>query len=234
MISAPLCLSSRAGGIAKWMLLLALALPGTTLAQTAAPEPPGAAAAPDPPCELHVWPSNRSAANSGGWLSNLGMAGALTDYERNKDGNLRDQLALIEALTPPVQARLLSEAGLAALLDLPDARIVFESGSLDRRSVSRMKTRLSSSAAPCYAELIVRLNFYQKSALYGRKLNSDFTFKDFRGGRSEAKIVSARAGNQVPHFPPATLAETELARGELEQAFTANIREFARKVAARR
>lgn len=181
-------------------------------------------------CELHVWPASGTGANNGGLLSNLGIAGALADYERHKDANLRDQVALIEGLSPVVQAQLLAQAGVPDLLGMAGARLVFESGPLAVRTIGKVKTRRSDSTADCYAELIVSRNFYQRSTVYGRTLATRFTFKDFRGGRSETRPVSAQARNPVTHFPPERPEDAARAQQGLADAFDANLREFVKKV----
>lgn len=177
-----------------------------------------------------MWPAQGTGANNGGLLSNLGIAGALADYEMHKDVNLRDQVALIEGLSPVVQARLLADAELPELLGMPGARIVFESSPIAVRTIAKVKTRRSDSAADCYAELIVSRNFYQRSTVHGRTLATRFTFKDFREGRSEARAISAQARNPIVHFPPERPEDAVLAQQGLAEAFGANVREFAKKV----
>lgn len=188
------------------------------------------AAAAEAGCELHVWPASGTGANNGGVLSNLGIAGALADYERHKDVNLRDQVALIEGLSPVVQAQLLAQAGLPELLGIPGARLVFRNGPLPVRTIGKVKSRRSDSGAVCYAELIISRNFYQRSTVHGRTLATRFTFKDFRAGRSETRPISAQARNPVAHFPPERPEDAARAQQGLADAFGANVREFAKKV----
>ena len=184
-------------------------------------------------CELHIWPANATGTNIGGWLSNLGPAAAAADYEQNKDANLRDQAALIEALPPRAQAEALAKADLPALLGMAGARVTFESRPLEARSIARERGRRTASKAACYAELIVRLNFYRRSAVYGRQLTSHVAFKDYRSGTTEAKIVSGKETSAVPFFPPTTAADEARSREQLADAFVANVSEFARKAGKR-
>ncbi|HKT14526.1 MAG TPA: hypothetical protein VJR87_03885 [Allosphingosinicella sp.] len=193
-----------------------------------------ARAAPDAACALHVWPANNTSAISGGWLSNLGVAGAIADHDRNRDQNLRDQLALIEALTPATQARLLAAADLPAHLGMAGAEVRFESAPIETRSIGRRKERRTTSHAPCYGEFFVSLNFYQRSALHGRTLTSHFVWKDFRGGKAQTRIRKGKADHPVPHFPPWGTADEGAARNELAEAFSANVRAFVGKVGKER
>jgi hypothetical protein len=220
MLLPPFFHPSFAGWRTKRLLWLALSIS----------LPSAASAAPEPQCELHVWPAQGTGANNGGWLSNLGLAGAIADYEQHKDMNLRDQVALIEGLTPIVQAQLLAAADLPTLLGLPGARVVFQTRPLPVRSIAKDSARRSRSTAGCYAELIVARNFYQKSAVYGRTLASQFTFKVFRPDAAKPHMVSARARNSVSDFPPARQEDAERAQQGLAEAFAANVRTFAKKV----
>lgn len=192
---------------------------------------PSAAAASDPAgCELHVWPAFATGAINAGLLSNLGMAGALADYQRNKDENLRDQAALIQALTPPVQAQLLDQAGLAALVGVPDARLVFEAQPLDTRTIETGKTRHSASAAECYAELIVAENVFRSSAVRGASLATRFVFRDFRKDRRKPRIVSGQTRSAVGEEPAQGAEGFEAWRARLARAFASNVNGFAKKL----
>jgi hypothetical protein len=195
----------------KWLVFASLAA-----------TPASAAAAQE--CELHVWPAQSSGANNGGWLSNLGVPGALADYERNKDLNLRDQVALIEVLTPPAQAKIMADEELATALGMAGARTVFESRPLPRREIRKLEQRLSAFTGPCYAELIVTLNFYQKSALHGRMLTSHFLVRDFRTDASRPRLRKKKESSRLTDFPADADAAEAAARQDLLRAFADNMR----------
>jgi hypothetical protein len=178
-------------------------------------------------CELHVFPTVEGQAMTTGWLSGLGVIGAVAEASANKDRNISEAEYLKEALGPGFQVEALKSIDLVTELGLPASQIIYETPIADRKITTAAKTRLSSSTAPCYAELIVTQNFYQKKAIYGRSLNNRFIFKDFREGKAEAKLVKGRGGNGLEHFPPKTTDETEAAEQDLRQAFTKNFLEFA-------
>lgn len=184
-------------------------------------------AAPEGQCELHVFPTLEGQAMTTGWLSGLGVIGAVAEASANKDRNISEAEYLKEALGPGFQVEALKSIDLVTELGLPASQIIYETPIADRKITTKAKTRLSSSAAPCYAELIITQNFYQKKAIYGRSLNNRFIFKDFRQGKTEAKLVKGRGGNGLEHFPPKTTDETEAAEQDLRQAFTKNFLEFA-------
>lgn len=199
-----------------------------------APAAPVAAAAPvtapTPTCELHVFPTVEGKAMTTTMLSGFGIIGAVADASMNKDRNISEAEYLKEALGPRLQIEALKSIDLVANLKLQPSQIIYETPIADRNITTKAQSRLSSSTAPCYAELIITQNFYTKKAIYGRSLNNRFIFKDFRGGKTQAELVKGRGGNGLSHFPPKTTGETEVAEKELREVFAKNFEEFARGV----
>jgi hypothetical protein len=189
------------------------------------------AATADGMCELHVFPTLEGQAQTTSLLSGFGVIGAVADAASNKDRNISEAEYLKEALGPKFQVEALSAIDLVGELKLPaGTKVVFETPIADRDITTKAKTRLTSSTAPCYAELLVTQNLYQKKAIYGRSLNNRFIFKDFRTGKSETKLVKGRGGNGLSHFPPKTTDETEAAEADLREAFTKNFLEYSAKI----
>lgn len=162
-----------------------------------------------------------------GWLSGFGIVGALADASANKSRNVGDAAYLKEALGPKMQIDSMSAIDLAAALKLQPSQIIFETPVADRKISTKAATRLSTSTAACYVELLVTQNLYRKAAIYGRSLNNRFIVKDFRGGLTKAKLVKGRGGNGLSHFPPQTTEEAPAAEQELREVFTKNFTEFA-------
>ena len=187
-----------------------------------------AAAAPE--CELHVFPTLEGQALTTGLLSGFGVIGAVADAAANKDRNISEAEYLKEALGPRLQIEALKSIDLVKELKLQPSQIIFETPIADRKVTTKATNRLSSSTAPCYAELIVTQNFYTKKAIYGRSLNNRFIFKDFSGGKTKAKLVKGRGGNGLSYFPPKTTDETEAAEKELREVFAKNFLEFAKGI----
>jgi hypothetical protein len=191
-----------------------------------------AAAQEAPACELHVFPTLEGQAQTTGWLSGFGVIGAVADAAKNKDRNVSEAEYLKEALGPRLQVQALKSIDMLGALRLPaSTTVTFETPIADRKISTKATTRLSSSTAPCYVELLVTQNFYTKRAIYGRSLNNRFIFKDFRGGKTSAKLVKGRGGNGLSHFPPKTTDETEVAEQDLRDAFSKNFIEFAKTIA---
>ncbi|UKK85366.1 hypothetical protein L7H23_04455 [Sphingopyxis sp. BSN-002] len=197
---------------------------------TPAAEVAAAPVAPPPACELHVFPTLEGQAMTTGWLSGFGIVGAVADAASNKNRNISDADYLKDALGPQMQIDALKSIDPVAALSLPPSQIIYETPIADRKITTKAATRLSSSKAPCYVELVITQNFYTKKAIYGRSLNNRFIVKDFRTGKDKAALVKGRGGNGLSHFPPKTTDETEAAENELREVFVKNFLEFAKGV----
>jgi hypothetical protein len=190
---------------------------------------PTAAAEAKPECELHIFPSPEGEAMTTGWLSGLGVVGAVADTVANDGKNKSEGDYLRDALGPEMQIYAMKSMDVVEEMNLPPSQIIFQEPLEDRKVYTKEKARLSDSAAPCYFELIVTQNFYRKAAIYGRSLNNRYIFKDFRDGVTKAKLVKGRGGNGLKHFPPKTPEESEMAEEDLRRAFVENFQEFAKK-----
>lgn len=191
-----------------------------------------AAAQDAPPCELHVFPTLEGQAQTTGWLSGFGVIGAVADAAKNADRNVSEAEYLKEALGPRLQVQALKSVDMLGALHLPaSTTVTYETPIADRKISTKATGRLTSSTAPCYAELLITQNFYTKRAIYGRSLNNRFIYKDFRGGKTSTKMVKGRGGNGLSHFPPKTTDETEAAEQDLRDAFSKNFIEFAKTIA---
>ena len=205
-------------------------LSGAAIAMLAVVSSPVMAQDAAPECELRVFPTLEGQAMTTTLLSGFGVVGAVADAASNRDRNISEAEYLKEALGPRLQIEALKSIDLISELKLQPSQIIFETPIEDRKITTKEKKRLTSSTAPCYAELIITQNFYTKKAIYGRSLNNRFIFKDFRGGKSEAKLVKGRGGNGLSHFPPKTTDETEVAEQELRDVFAKNFIEYAKGV----
>lgn len=186
---------------------------------------------PSPVCELHVFPTLEGGAQTTSMLSSFGLIGALADAAANKDRNDNEAQYLRKALGPQLQIEAFKGVDLIQALRLEPSQVIFEAPISDRKITTKADTRLTSSKAPCYVELIVTQNSYTKHPIYGRSLNNRYIFKDFRGGKAKAKLVKGRGGNGLSNFPPKTAGETEAAERELRDVFSKNFLEYAASIA---
>lgn len=179
-------------------------------------------------CELHVFPTVEGQAVTTGWLSGLGVIGAVAEAAANEDRNVSDADYLRDALGPRFQVTAFQTIDLASAVGLPaGTQVIYETPIADRDVTTEVRTRLTESTAACYAELIVTQNLYAKRAIYGRSLNNRFIFKDFRNGVTQAQMVRGRGGNGLSQFPPETPEGRDAADSDLRQAFLANFSEYA-------
>lgn len=179
-------------------------------------------------CELHVFTTVEGQAVTTGWLSGLGVIGAVAEAAANEDRNVSDADYLRDALGPRFQVAAFQTIDLASAVGLPaGTQVIYETPIADRDVTTEVRTRLTESTAPCYAELIVTQNLYAKRAIYGRSLNNRFIFKDFRNGVTQAQMVRGRGGNGLSQFPPETPEGRDAADADLRQAFLANFNEYA-------
>jgi hypothetical protein len=212
------------------MFSAAFALPAAAQDAVESAIVPTSAAPATPECELHVFPTLEGQAMTTGMLAGFGIIGAIADASVNKDRNISETEYLKEALGPRLQIEAMKSIDLVKELKLPPSQIIFETPIADRKVSTKATNRLSSSTAACYIELLVTQNFYTKKAIYGRSLNNRFIFKDFRSGKTKAKLVKGRGGNGLSHFPPKTTDETEAAEKDLRDAFAKNFVEFAKGI----
>lgn len=177
------------------------------------------------PCELHVWINKTFVARGHFGRLALGTPGAIELYLKpyeNVEGLLR------EYLDPAIQAELIAATNVPQILGLRGYEVVLEPpiDPTPRNSGSDFQSlpRLSSSQAPCYAELRVISTMYEKTAL-SRMFYSWFVFRQFNGPRMVFAYNAARA-TQVGPFPPKGLEEATAARADVRRAFVANLRRF--------
>lgn len=190
-----------------------------TMAPAQAISPAGAPNESPVGCELHFWPSEDAQSNSnpfsGRALDNIADPGARTT------GNV-----LLDTLPIEAQLASLQQLDLAELLDLPGVRVVYENGRLSRRDATRNRARLTSSTAPCYAELMVKRIGYRNDPLFGRDFGAVFIYRRFASGGTEATIFQGDGDVGLDVFPAADESEQAAAEAELFHAFGVVFEEF--------
>jgi len=180
-------------------------------------------------CELHVWPAERMAAQTTGWLSGFGVIGAIADQSANAKKNANHQSLLATALDSPSQLDALAALDLRTMLARsPGTTIVMHETPLERHTMNKIKARRSDSTAQCYSEVIVADVLYQKAALYGRSLKTLFMFRDFGNDQTIDREYKAWGGNGLKLFPPQEGEDAVAALDELVGVFKGNFDEYAR------
>ncbi len=215
------------------------ALAQTTAVPAAAPEAPAVAAAvpaaapntqgllptaPADGCELHIWPAERMTAITTGWLG-----GGLLDAALNSGKDANNKTLMASALDSPSQLDALQSQDLRTMMNLsPGTTIIRHEGALERKTMNKVKTRRSDSAAQCYSELIVADVFYQKAAIYGRSLRTLFMFRNFGADQKIDREYKAWGGNGLKLFPPKEGEDAIAALDELVGVYKKNFDEYAR------
>lgn len=176
-----------------------------------------------PGCELHVWPAERMASMTTGWLG-----GGLIDAAIHANRDASNRALLASALDSPSQLEALKRVDLLKMLGRkPETVIIVHDKPLDRPTMNKVKTRRAESQSPCYSELIVADVLYMKAAIYGRSLRTLFMFRDFGNDQKIDFEYKAWGGNGLKLFPPNEGEDSIAALDELGSVFRLNFEEYS-------
>lgn len=174
-----------------------------------------------------------------GWLSGLGVVGALADLAAHADKvkSVKEQMA--DVLTPELQVEQLKKIDAAKTLGMPADTVIladpaFVASEIAKKNpelVTKYKAieaeakagkRLSPSTAACYVELSTNYVFYQKAALYGTRVFTFFTLRDFRAGKPMPKVFKGQVQHNASAFPADKVEKLEASNAALVDAYTDN------------
>ncbi len=188
----------------------------------------GSALAQTVPLTLHLWPAGRMKSETTGLLSNFGGVGEEPiDRAAHASKHAQNRAHMRSTLEGQVQLDTLQSLDLATLLSLPaGTQIVRHGQPLDRKTITKVKTRRSDSKAACYSELIVAEISYYKGTISGHSLSTLFAIRDF-GGRDQVQFAyEARGKHHLMLFPPKKGANASAALDELRTAFGKDLEGF--------
>jgi hypothetical protein len=182
------------------------------------------------PCELHIIVGQAFVAR--GHFARVGPGAAISGYLKPYEDV---EAMLREYLAPEIQAEVIRAAGVPSVLGLTGYQVIVEPPLplpppdpavtiKDFMAKVRMGPRLSESRAPCYAEIRVISQMYEKTAL-SRMIYSWLVFRQFDGDRILFEHNTAKA-TQVDSFPAKTAADEAAARADARKAFRANLLRF--------
>lgn len=233
-----ICLYSR--------VAIAVAL---TFASTAQAAEPTATALPTPStgasgCEVHVFPTRNFMAMNSGLLSGFGAVGAVVDVAAHADRVKTVKEVMADILTPEAQMEQLHKVDFVKVLKLPaDTAVILETpmpnaGEIkaDPAAKARSKSlqadekagkRLTASAARCYTELAASYVFYQKAAMYGTRVFTFFTYRDFRNGQAAPGTSRGMVETHTPEFPASAPGKEEEAKAALLHTYGADFLKWA-------
>lgn len=181
---------------------------------------PGAAFAADQPattCELHVWPAPELKATTQGWWSN--------DVVNRAFDPAHGGVEPPKALVPHSQTVILKVLDLAELTGDAPANVIVHDEPLPRAAATAAE-RQSTSASPCYSELIVSQIFYERDPLSGRSLRTLVVHRRFGDAPAVKSSFSTWAQTKLIVFPATDPADHAAAETELIQAYRNNLLTF--------
>jgi hypothetical protein len=191
----------------------------------------GSAIAQTAPCELHLWPAGRMKSETTGLLSTFGGVGEeLIDRAAHASKDAHNRAHMRNTLDSQVQLDTLQSLDLATLLSLPaGTQIVRHDQPLDRKTITKVKTRRSDSKAACYSELITAEIAYHRGTIAGRTLTTLFAFRDF-GSQDQVQFAyKARGKHHLMLFPAKKGEDAHAALDELRAAFGKDLEGFTGK-----
>jgi hypothetical protein len=203
------------------------------------------AAAPEPRCELHVWPTHNYLGLNMGLLSGFGVVGVLADMAAHEGRVKTVKDLMADYLGPDIQMAELNKIGITKTLKLNDYRIVLEEPTPFNEDLKgnpelkekvkamnariKAKQRLSDSTHDCYAELITTSIFYHKAMMYGSNLFTGWIYREFGNKPLALKVATGAVKNPLEVFPPKTPADVEAAKSELRDAYAKDFVEYVDK-----
>lgn len=196
-------------------------------------------------CELHVWPTENYLGVNTGLLSGFGVVGVLADGAAHADRvkTVKDEMR--EYLGPDVQVEELERIGIARALKLNGYKVVVEKPTPFNEDLkkdpalkaavkvmnAKLKSgeRLSTSTAPCYAELVATVIFYHKAVMYGSNLFGGWVYREFPASGKATRMFAGAVKNPLEQFPPTTPEAIEAAKIELRDAYSKDFQEYIEK-----
>lgn len=197
-------------------MLAAASLPGAP--QPAAPVSPGR-------CEIHVWPADAFHSLTEGAVWNNVLDSAFVTRPGRKPERQAPNPAR-GALDPANQLELLAALDLPTLLHLPGAVMISHASVSTRRVVGPVAGRQTQSTSPCYMEVTVMKNFFNRSGLTHNTLRTLLILDDYRDRPQPVRSFAAWGVTPLSVFPAKSPEQTGAAQSELAEAFRHNVRQF--------
>lgn len=188
--------------------------------------PHDAAAQPDPPnaCVIHIWPADTLHTLTEGAVWNNVVDSAFRTYPGRTPER---QVPPHGPLDPPGQRRLLATLDLPMLLHSPGATVVLHEDSSTRRPTGPATGRQTPSRSPCYVEVTVAKNFFNRSGLTSNTLRTLFIYDDYRDQLLPVRSFVAWGASPLTLFPAKQPDQAVAADTEIAEAFKANVLKFS-------
>lgn len=194
-----------------------------TFLQPAVPAQPLAAVNGDG-CEIHIWPAPHLNSLTEGAIWNNVLDSAFTPHP----GRIPERQAPARgSLDPLGQLKLIDAIDLPTLLHMQGATLVPHEGESTRRAATAADKRQTVSTSPCYAEVTVAKNFFNRSSLTDRTLRTLLIFDDYRDKPQPVRTFVAWGTTPLHLYPAKRPEQSSAADAELATAFQENVRKFA-------
>jgi hypothetical protein len=188
-------------------------------AQDTAPVAPAAAPSAEG-CEFHVWPGDEMMSVYFGWFHGSTVNGQI----QGRRGYPRAPADPIDAAT---QVSIMNDRQPQQMFGKEGYRLVMHPAPLPSLTIRNTPGRLSDSASPCYAELIVDDVILQQDVITGSFLKTLFHYRDFGAEATPQTRFSTWAQANLDVFPPSRPELMEAAIEEIRGAYRTNIASFA-------
>ena len=169
-------------------------------------------------CELHFWGSDKAQTSNysgvGGMLGEA-LAGPRPQSEES----------LLADLPNDAQAEALTHVDLASIFKVSSMHVIRETGPLPGKP-GKSGPRLTSSTAPCYAELIVDYIGYTSHITAGRKFGARFWLRRYPTADGPAAVQNGGVDVKVRLYPAKPGEDRQAALAELGKAFEATVSKF--------
>ena len=206
------------GRISLFAAAFYLVAPVTSHAHDVSAAAPGA-------CEIHIWAAERFNTLTEGAIWNNTLDSGFNNRPRKVGERGVPEHGPLDSSN---QLKMLSALDLPSLLHNPSARIVVHDEPAKRRAVGPTTGRQAPSASPCYMELTVAKNFFNRSGLTDRTLRSMFIFDDCGDQAMPRRSFVGWGVTSLQIFPAKQLELAQAADDELANAFRANVAQFAK------
>ncbi len=179
------------------------------------------AAAPVDPsaCEIHVWTQPQITALTTGWLVGFGVVGAVADSAGHTNINEANQADLTRLLTQNAQLAAIAKIDFKGVLGDKPYRLIPETSQLDLGRLDDDKERKTPSTHACYYEFVPKVVFYQKAAMYGRRLISTFVLREFGASEKMTRYYKGTDAVGLEMFPVEKIDDLPAATKEVLDAY---------------
>jgi hypothetical protein len=181
------------------------------------------------PCEIHIWGTDNMKAHITGWSEALGggFIGPALDGRRADSKGVKALLE--ETFAGSAQADALGDLPLASLLRMPSVRVIAEPRQTGAERKKRGQRRLADSNAPCYADIVVRNMYFNKTALFPPSLRANFTYRYFGARMDQPSVLAGRGGTKMKLYPLVTTQDVDSIKADFVRAFQKDFEEFLRE-----